>query len=338
MATTRRRFAAQAIQRIQGGRQSIIALATRTPVLLALALATLGVLAWLDALSGTQLSLTPLYVIPVAVVAWYSGAVRARVCAVVAGTLQVIADLSGMGGAMPVGVIAWNALMIMSLSTVVGETVLRLHSSLHRERDLARTDPLTGVANGRSFRETANREIERARRYGRPFTVASLDLDHFKEVNDTLGHAAGDRLLHDIGRAINSRLRCVDSVARLGGDEFVMLFPETSAAPSLFVLEHIRRILGELTDTYPAGVRASIGAVTFSRAPDSVDELVKAADLAMYRAKARGRNRVETITLPEESYLLHEIETLLFTTPTPPGEAAIRPVLNNGPVATESAN
>lgn len=308
-------------------RQAVLKTATRTPVLLSLACATLVVLAWLDALSGTQLSLTPLYVIPVAVVAWYSGAVRGRICAVIAGALQVVADTSGLGGAMPIGVIAWNALMIMSLSTVVGETVLRLHASLDNERDLARTDPLTGVANGRSFREIATLEIERARRYGRPFTVASLDLDHFKEVNDSLGHAEGDRLLHEIGRAIAGRLRCVDSVARLGGDEFVLLFPETSAAPSLFVLEHVRRILAQLTETYPAGVRASIGSVTFTRAPDSVDDMVKAADLAMYRAKARGRDRVETITVPEESHLLAEIEALMFSAPTPPGEAAVRPTL-----------
>jgi diguanylate cyclase (GGDEF)-like protein len=319
--------------RISRTREAITSAATQAPVLFALACATLAVLAWLDALSGTQLSLTPLYVIPVAVVAWYSGAVSGRVCAVIAGLLQVAADASGLGGSMPLAVIAWNALMIMSLSTVVGETVLRLHASLDNERDLARTDPLTEVANGRSFRETATMELERSRRYGRPFTVACLDLDHFKEVNDTLGHAEGDRLLHDIGRAILSRLRCVDTVARLGGDEFVLLFPETAAAPSLYVLEHIRRILAQLTGSYATGVRASIGSVTFTRAPDSVEEMVKAADLAMYRAKARGRDRVETITLPEESHLLAEIEALAFRAPTAPGEAAVRPVL---PVAANA--
>jgi diguanylate cyclase (GGDEF)-like protein len=283
---------------------------TGKPGIITTALATIAVLAWLDRLSGTQLSLTPLYVIPVGVVAWYFGGPWGRTCAGIAGVAQVLADLTAVTGAPAPGIVAWNALMIFALSTVVGEVLIRLRRSLESERDLARTDPLTGVANARSFHEIAALEIERSKRYGRPFTIACLDLDHFKEVNDTLGHAAGDRLLRDIGGALRGRLRRVDSVARLGGDEFILMLPETSAAPALYALEHIRHILASLAKDYGAGVKASIGAVTFTQAPQSVSDMVRMADIAMYRAKALGRDRVESITIPEEASLLEETEIL----------------------------
>jgi len=278
------------------------------PAMIALACATIVVLAWLDRLSGTQLSLTPLYVIPVAAVAWYHGELWGRTCAFFAGVAQLVADVTALNGAPDAAVIVWNALMIIALSTVVGEVLIRLHSSLDRESDLARTDQLTGVANARAFHEAAAMELERAHRYGRPFTIACLDLDHFKAVNDTLGHAGGDRLLRAVGQALRGRLRRVDSVARLGGDEFILLLPETSAAPALYALEHVRRILTDLTKVYGPDVRASIGAVTFSQAPASVSDMIRAADIAMYRAKSRGRDRVESITLPEEATLLEESE------------------------------
>jgi diguanylate cyclase (GGDEF)-like protein len=277
---------------------------------LALALTTIVVLAWIDRLTGTEVSMTALYLTPVAVVAWYIGRGWGRAAAIVAGAAQVVADLTSVSGAPAVGVIVWNAIMIVVLSTVVGEVLTRLHGSLDREHLLARTDPLTGVANSRSFHELAASELERTRRYGRPFTVACLDLDHFKSVNDTLGHATGDRLLHDVGLVLRAGLRRVDIVARLGGDEFTILLPETAAAPAAIALEHVQHALASLTEAYGPEVKASIGAVTFTEAPQSVGEMVRVADTAMYRAKAGGRDRIEAITLPEETDRFDEIELI----------------------------
>lgn len=209
----------------------------RSPIaLLVLAVATIGVLAWLDRLTGTEVSLTALYLIPVAVVAWYLGKSEGRAIALIAGAAQVAADLSAGNGTPDLPVIAWNAVMIIGLSFVVGEVLTRLHRSLDGEHLLARTDPLTGVANSRSFHELAAAELERSRRYDRPFTIACLDLDHFKSVNDTLGHATGDRLLHDVGLVLRAGLRRVDIVARLGGDEFTLLLPETEAEAAAVAL------------------------------------------------------------------------------------------------------
>jgi diguanylate cyclase (GGDEF)-like protein len=276
----------------------------------ALAFVTLVVLAWIDRETGTELSLTALYLIPVAVVAWYIGRSWGRALALTAGAAQVIADLTTVTGAPQPGIIVWNALMIVTLSFVVGEVLTRLHSSLDVQRELARTDGLTGVANARAFYESAEAELERSRRYDRPFTIACLDLDHFKSVNDTLGHAAGDRLLRDVGLALRVGLRRVDVVARLGGDEFSLLLPETGAEASSVALEHVREALASLTQAYGPGVRASIGAVTFTVPPRSVGEMVRVADTAMYRAKAGGRDRVEAISLPQEAERLEEFEMI----------------------------
>jgi diguanylate cyclase (GGDEF)-like protein len=289
------------------------ALVKNKPATIVVAVATVMVIAWLDHLSGTRLSLTPLYVIPVATIAWWYGGAWGRACAAFAGFAQAVANVITTASAPSPGIIAWNAFMLFALSTVAGEVLVRLHESLGRESDLARTDSLTGVANARAFHEIATLELERSRRYGHAFTLACLDLDHFKDVNDALGHAAGDRLLVDVGKALQDRLRRVDTVARLGGDEFILMLPETSAAPALFALEQIRHLLADLTLVYGPKVRASIGAVTFAEAPSSVTEMMRAADLAMYRAKARGRDRVESVTLPQEIGLLKETEAALDT-------------------------
>lgn len=286
-----------------------IASLTRSRLAVAvLAVATFAVIGYLDRLSGTQVSVTALYLVPVAVVAWYIGPTGGRVAAVVAGGAQVAADLTATTLAPPLVVVFWNAAMIIVLSLVVGEVLTRLHAAFATEHDLARTDALTSLPNTRSFHEFAAIELERSRRYRRTFTVACLDLDHFKSVNDTLGHDVGDRLIRDVGLALRAHLRRVDVVARLGGDEFTMLLPETDAVQAQVALSHVRHALKELTTAYGPEVKASIGSVTFTTAPETVADMVRLADTAMYRAKAAGRDRVEAITLPLEATRLEDFE------------------------------
>jgi len=194
------------------------------------------------------------------------------------------------------------------LSMVVGEVLTRLHAALDAEHDLARTDALSGLPNTRSFHELAVIELERARRYRRTFTIAVMDLDHFKSVNDTLGHDVGDRLIRDVAHALRSNLRKVDVVARLGGDEFTLMLPETDAEQAQMALSHVRIALRGLDDAYGPDVKASIGAVTFRTAPETVGDMLRLADTAMYRAKAAGRDRIEAITMPEDVTRLEELE------------------------------
>jgi len=268
----------------------------RRVVLLAALLTTLGA-ALIDRASGTELSLASMYLGPVALIAWFLGRNPGRGWSFLVAAASLIAELSTPGSTTDIAIIAWNSVAVLMLSLVVVEVLTRLRAALEIERDLARTDSLTGVANTRHFRELATIELERSRRYGRTFTLASLDLDNFKSVNDTLGHAAGDRLIHDVGQAVRRRLRRVDIVARIGGDEFVVLLPETNEAAAVVALSHVRETLQALTSGYGPEVKASVGAVTFVSPPGSVEEMLQLADVAMYQAKKAGGDRLESMTI-----------------------------------------
>ncbi len=162
---------------------------------------------------------------------------------------------------------------------------------------LATTDFLTGIANNRSFFETGEREIQRARRYGRPLAVLMLDLDRFKRVNDTYGHAVGDRVLVAVAATCKHFLRDIDVFGRLGGEEFGMLLPETNLTGGRATAERLRQTIAE-TDI-DAGettlrITISIGVSVLSPEDDRVESALKRADDALYEAKRSGRNRVVT--------------------------------------------
>lgn len=162
---------------------------------------------------------------------------------------------------------------------------------------LATTDPLTGIANRRSFFTHAQREVERARRYGPPLGVFVLDLDFFKRVNDTHGHGVGDLVLQAVARHAVSQLRVTDIIARTGGEEFGALLPETPAEEARLAAERLRRAIAALGIEAPAGrlsITASIGVSSFQADEDRIDAALGRADAALYRAKQSGRNRVES--------------------------------------------
>lgn len=160
---------------------------------------------------------------------------------------------------------------------------------------LAREDSLTGLSNHRHFMEVLEREMERAARYRHPLSVVMVDLDHFKQVNDTHGHAVGDVVLREAARALRSVCRDVDVAARLGGEELALLLPETDAAGARVVAERAReRIAGTAhasADGASFRVTASFG-VAAARPGSTGGLVLQAADEAMYRAKGAGRNQV----------------------------------------------
>jgi|GEM_PF-3846312 len=170
-------------------------------------------------------------------------------------------------------------------------------------RWLAEIDPLTGVANRRAFLARAEYDLARTRRYDGSLTVAMIDLDHFKLVNDTYGHDAGDLVLRAVAELCRARLRGTDLFGRMGGEEFAALLIETSAEVAFQVLDDIRQAIGVLAVALPDGrvisVTASIGFVTLPPAEATVDGLLKLADNALYQAKRTGRNRV-VATSPDD--------------------------------------
>jgi diguanylate cyclase (GGDEF)-like protein len=164
------------------------------------------------------------------------------------------------------------------------------------------TDPLTKVYNRRYLNSRLEEEVERSKRYALALSVFMLDIDHFKRVNDTYGHQAGDVTLSTLASLVKTALRKLDVIARYGGEEFLVICPNTAIDGTALVAERIRQLVEshqvEISDSSGRKqiiqISVSIGVASFSATVDSQEKLVQAADQALYRAKSDGRNRVIT--------------------------------------------
>ncbi|MDD2701800.1 MAG: diguanylate cyclase [Sideroxydans sp.] len=194
-----------------------------------------------------------------------------------------------------------SASAIIKRHSVAG-IVVAFHDISERkqlERELrrrAQTDVLTGLYNRRHFYELADQELARARRYGKPLAMLMLDLDHFKKVNDTYGHHAGDAVLRKLSEVCIATLREIDVIGRYGGEEFVVLLPETDARRALEAAERLRHALSEADVALAGGemlrFTVSIGVANLVATDPDLDSLLKRADKGLYEAKKLGRNRV----------------------------------------------
>lgn len=180
---------------------------------------------------------------------------------------------------------------------VVGVVALSEQAAATNERRLlalAGTDVLTGLANRRAFRDALRAEVQRAERTGSALTLAVLDLDHFKAVNDELGHDGGDAALRHVAQVLGESVRAYDRVARVGGEEFALLLPDTELAQALQGLERLREAVQARAIEHGGRrltVTVSVGASPWQRGQTD-DQALQAADRALYRAKREGRNRV----------------------------------------------
>jgi diguanylate cyclase (GGDEF)-like protein len=173
---------------------------------------------------------------------------------------------------------------------------------VERLRGDSRTDHTTGLLNSRGWHEQAAREVARVRRTGGPLAVAVLDLDHFKSVNDTWGHPAGDAVLRTVAAVLGEQTRQGDVVGRIGGEEFALLLPDTDAPAALVVAERVRTGIAEMrvpaTDKrgQPVTIEGRTTSVGIAGGPDGtaeLDALLHAADAALYEAKVGGRNQIK---------------------------------------------
>lgn len=174
----------------------------------------------------------------------------------------------------------------------------KLHELNQELEKMAATDYLTGAANRRSVYAALERERQRARRYKNPMSVLMLDIDHFKKMNDSCGHDAGDFVLKKFAEVAQSQIRGVDFLGRVGGEEFLVLLPETSLDKALIVAEKIRHNIegaGWIWQGKQLKVTVSIGAATLVQDDQNIDSMVKRADLSLYQAKSMGRNQVKAI-------------------------------------------
>lgn len=171
----------------------------------------------------------------------------------------------------------------------------RMERRLHK---LASTDPLTGALNRRHFWQVADMELHRHQRYFRELAVLVMDIDHFKRINDTFGHPAGDTVLLELVKRCKRNLRKSDLFGRIGGEEFAILLVETQAEAAVEVADRLRQRMADKQILVKGGIpikfTVSIGMTNARREDDCLDDLIKRADAAMCLAKKRGRNRVET--------------------------------------------
>ena len=189
---------------------------------------------------------------------------------------------------------AFNSMVVAldKARTELDERNELLQAQAAKLEELATTDVLTGTFNRRKFNELILAEIERVRRYGHPLSLLVVDIDHFKRINDTHGHDAGDEVLIVLAGLIRTGIRATDSLARWGGEEFVVLSPEVSVEEAAGLAERLRSAAGTYAYSFVGRVTASIG-VAQHRAGETPDELFARADEALYRAKEGGRDRVE---------------------------------------------
>ena len=191
---------------------------------------------------------------------------------------------------------AWETLVILAFFIVVALLLSELKKSMEHERELAHTDYLTGAANRRFFFELLQMEIYRSQRYNRAFTIAYIDIDNFKEVNDRFGHTTGDQLLRVLVDQAKKHLRTTDMVARLGGDEFALLLPETGQEAAQAALSKIQAdILAAMQQSHwPATI--SMGVLTCVDANLTTIELVRRVDELMYSVKRSSKNGINYAT------------------------------------------
>lgn len=275
-------------------------------ILFVVAIAALALIGWVDRSTGPDIGFSLFYALPVLVSGFYVGRRAAVVSAAFAAMVWFGADYAVRGSSwLPVSV--WNGFTRLAIFVVLGifSANQRRHSqalaevngslaqALAREEQLSRTDALTGLANARAFLETLRRELERSRRSGTALCVAYLDLDNFKRVNDTLGHRGGDELLRSVAAALREEVRGGDVPARLGGDEFAVLLWDAKRGEVERIGERLLRRVATFGEAMPeVQLGASVGIAWFDQPPTSEDVVIRAADEAMYRAKAAGKNRV----------------------------------------------
>jgi diguanylate cyclase (GGDEF)-like protein len=265
----------------------------RDLLLVAAAVTLCAGVGWLDV--RTSADITEAFLLPLAFIAVYP--VRrdwatVAVALVAIATVVVSALLEDEGESVEAMVVNRGMTVVVLLG--IAFLLNRVTASERQLFRIATTDPLTGIFNRRHFMALLAREAQRTARYATTFSVLMLDIDHFKRINDTYGHAIGDEAIKAMAGAASKHLRPTDMIGRFGGEEFVVMLPHTDEAGAVVAAERIRESVGKVV--VPAGTQdvrftVSIGAATCTPKA-SVDQLLECADKALYAAKSGGRNQV----------------------------------------------
>ncbi len=269
-------------------------------MVLALALALVFFIFALDYVTGTDIAVFLFYWIPIALAAWRGGRRSGVLIAVLCDLSYIAANyrIAAVSGPL---VLYWNAAIRLGSYLITALLVAELKLSFDRLRDLSQNDFLTGAYNARAFYRLAEEERARGQRYRHPLTVAYMDIDNFKTVNDTHGHGTGDALLIAVARTIRSHLRRTDVLARMGGDEFAFVLPETDATSARQAFSKLEGALQTMAESQGWPVTFSIGVVTYAVPPGLTESMVKAADHLMYAVKNSSKNGIAFAVEPDSA-------------------------------------
>lgn len=252
----------------------------------------IGIIGFIDYLTGSEFAFSVFYVIPIYLITWVTQRRFGLVASLVSATIWFVADVSVTQAYSFPLIPFWNSLIRLAFFIII----TFLLSSVKNSLELAHTDHLTSAINSRYFYDLVQMEMDRFQRNQRPFTVAYLDLDNFKVVNDKLGHLAGDQVLITLVSSIREFIRKSDLIARLGGDEFAVLFPETDQEAARIIFSKILSGFVDAMTQKNWSITFSVGILTCMVTPPSTDEVVRMADELMYAAKAAGKNTVKYST------------------------------------------
>ncbi|PQO43991.1 GGDEF domain-containing protein [Blastopirellula marina] len=252
------------------------------------------VIGLLDIVLGNEFPVSSLCLPFVVAICWVASLQTAIVLSLLCAVAWIIDDAFYLNSSSPGVTMAelWHTGVHASFFLVVVSVVWRLRCAYERERMFARIDSLTGLLNITAFNDTAEREAARCRRSNSPLTVAFIDCDNFKAVNDTLGHRTGDRLLKAIAKTLCLSVREMDAVGRLGGDEFALLLPEASQEQAEVIISRVRERLNEAMEAEKWPVTFSIGVAVYHQPELDADALLHGADKLMYDVKRSAKDGV----------------------------------------------
>jgi diguanylate cyclase (GGDEF)-like protein len=265
--------------------------------LVVILLVGLGVI---DYYTGPELAISLFYLLPISLASWALGKNPGRLSALLSALIWQSSNLlAGERVSGPL-VVLWNTLARLGIFLVVSSLISEIHMLLDQQMAMSRTDSLTGLLNQSAFYEAAGLEMEKAARYQRALTVVFMDLDNFKEINDTRGHVTGDALLQRVATRLKRQLRGTDFVGRLGGDEYAILLPEMNASAARTVIPRLQQELLKETVESNLPVTFSLGVLTCLAVPPSSRDMIHRADQLMYGAKRQGKNSIVYGRYPDE--------------------------------------
>jgi len=247
----------------------------------------------IDYITGYHISVSFLYLFPVMLIAWVGSPASATLVSILSAVMLLWTDLSSGHAYSSAAIPTWNFIMQLGIFLTIAFANLKIKELLQREHEHACNDFLTNVKNIRFFYEQARIEINRSFRYNQPLTLAYIDIDNLKLINDTYGHSKGDDLLRIVAESMNTMLRSTDIVSRLGGDEFAILMPDTNEEHAKVAITKVQVQLREIVKKNGLPVTFSVGVITCYGPTCSQDELIKMADNLMYGAKKNGKNTIK---------------------------------------------